>query len=110
MMPGSAGSPACWRVHAVRVSRRSWRRDLRVMESQSGVDWTDLEGHTYDAVGNFPSKYFDRQWPNLQERIINHMAYSDYVPVDVSQFTPAQIAQVEHFIEPLGPQVFLVGR
>src|SRR5262249_49320568 len=31
-----------------------------------GVDWVDAKNNTYDAVGNFSSKYFDRQWPNLQ--------------------------------------------
>jgi uncharacterized protein YukE len=76
---------------------------------QSGVDWVDENGTTYDAVGNFPSRFFDQQWPNLQRRIMDHMIYSEYVPVDVSQFTAEQIAQVQRFIGPLGPQVFLVG-
>jgi uncharacterized protein YukE len=76
---------------------------------QSGVDWVDENGTTYDAVGNFKSEFFDQEWPSLQRRIIGHMAYSEYVPVDVSQFTPQQVAEVQRFIEPLGPRVFLVG-
>ncbi len=74
------------------------------------VDFEDASGNTYDAVGNFSSKYFDRQWPNLQTRIVDHMSKADFVPVDVSQFTDAQIAQVEQFIAPLGPAVFMVGQ
>lgn len=74
-----------------------------------GPDWKGSDGKTYDAVGNFPAKYFDSQWGNLQQRIIDHLGKADYVPVDVSQFSPEQIAQVEKFIEPLGPRVFTVG-
>jgi len=73
------------------------------------IDWVDQYGNTYDAVGNFSSKYFDQQWPNLQARILDHMDKADFVPVDVSGFTPEQIAQVQQFIEPLGPSVFIVG-
>ena len=74
-----------------------------------GPDWKGSDGKTYDAVGNFPAKYFDSQWSNLQQRIMDHLGKADYVPVDVSQFSPGQIAQVERFIEPLGPRVFIVG-
>ena len=69
------------------------------------VDWVDGNGNTYDAVGNFSSKYFDQQWPNLQARILDHLQYADYVPVDVSEFTPEQIAEVRQFIGPLAPRV-----
>lgn len=75
-----------------------------------GVDWVDAGNNTYDAVGNFSSKYFDRQWPNLQTRIVDRMAKADFVPVDVSGFTEAQIGQVQQFIDPLGPAVFMVGQ
>ena len=34
---------------------------------------------------------------------------ADCVPVDVSQFTPAQVARVREFVEPLGQRVFIVG-
>ena len=76
------------------------------------VDWVDAAtGKTYDAVGNFPARHFDQQWPNLQTRIVDHLAKADYVPVDVSQFTPEQIAKVQKFITDngLGPRAFLVG-
>lgn len=75
-----------------------------------GVDWVDESGNTYDAVGNFSSDYFDRQWANLQTRILDHMSKADFVPVDVSRFTDAQIAQVREFIESLGPAVYMVGQ
>ena len=47
---------------------------------------------------------------NLQTRILDHMAKADFVPVDVSGFTEAQVSQVQQFIEPLGPSVFIVGQ
>jgi hypothetical protein len=77
--------------------------------SDPSVDWVDDAGKTYDAVGNFPSRYFSQQWPNLQTRILDHMAKADFVPVDVSQFTSEQVALVRTFIQNLGPRVFLVG-
>jgi hypothetical protein len=61
-------------------------------------------------VGGFSGKYFDSQWPNLQTRILDHMAKADFVPVDVSGFTAEQIAKVEQFIAPLRPTVFIVGK
>ncbi|HCT76956.1 MAG TPA: hypothetical protein DGT23_10275 [Micromonosporaceae bacterium] len=76
------------------------------------VDWVDnATGKTYDAVGNFPAKHFDQQWPHLQTKIVDHLAKADYVPVDVSKFTPDQIAKVQKFITDngLGPRAFLVG-
>jgi hypothetical protein len=73
------------------------------------ADWVDANGLTYDAVGNFDGKYFDQEWSHLQQRMLDHLAKADYVPVDVSKFTPAQVAQVQQFIESLGPRVFLVG-
>jgi hypothetical protein len=72
-------------------------------------DWIGSDGKTYDAVGNFPAKYFDQQWEQLQRRIDQHLNKADYVPVDVSQFTPAQVARVREFVEPLGQRVFIVG-
>jgi hypothetical protein len=80
--------------------------------SDPSVDWVDeATGATYDAVGNFPSQHFDAQWPNLQTKIVDHLAKADYVPVDVSQWTPEQIAKVQKFITDngLGPRAFLVG-
>ncbi len=78
--------------------------------ARPGVDWIDSAGNTYDAVGNFDPKFFDRQWPNLQNRILDHMSKADFVPIDVSSFSAQQTTQVEEFIRPLGPSVFLVGQ
>jgi hypothetical protein len=83
---------------------------IRLRRDPSGdADWLDSNGVTYDAVGNFDGRYFDGQWPSLRRAILNHLGKANYVPVDVSRFTPAQIAQVRQFIQNLGPRVFLVG-
>jgi len=92
---------------ALRIQRE--RGVVLSRSSDPGVDWVDADGNTYDAVGNFSAKHFDQQWPNLQSRILDHMTKADYVPVDVSGFTPRQIEQVQQFIGPLGPSVFIVG-
>ncbi|MFF5057042.1 hypothetical protein ACFY1S_28030 [Micromonospora sp. NPDC000663] len=43
---------------------------------------------------------------------MRHLEKADLVPVDVSTFTPAQVAQLEQFITDrgLGPRVFIVGK
>jgi hypothetical protein len=93
---------------AIRIQQE---RDVVLQRSADPVvDWVDTQGNTYDAVGNFSSKYFDQQWPNLQARILDHIAKADFVPVDVSGFTEAQVAQVQQFIGPLKPSVFMVGQ
>ncbi|MQA81051.1 MAG: hypothetical protein GEV10_21640 [Streptosporangiales bacterium] len=76
-----------------------------------GPDWVDSAGKTYDSVGNFPGKYFDKQWPNLQKQIVGHLDKADFVPIDVAKFTPEQVATIKAFIEDgnLGPRVFIVG-
>jgi hypothetical protein len=85
-------------------------RNVQLTRSdRPNVDWIDQNGKTWDAVGNYKSEHFNKQWPNLQYRIVQHMEKADFVPVDVSQFTPEQIDQVRKFIAPLGPRVFLVG-
>ncbi|MEU7923832.1 WXG100 family type VII secretion target [Micromonospora sp. NPDC049107] len=78
----------------------------------SSADWVDESGRTYDAVGNFPAQFFDRQWPQLQYQIERHLDKADLVPVDVSQFIPEQVARIEQFIADrnLGPRVFIVGK
>jgi hypothetical protein len=77
---------------------------------KQGPDWIGSDGKTYDAVGPFEARFFDQQWQSLQRQIVRHLGEkADYVPVDVSKFTPEQIAKVKEFIEPLGPRVFLVG-
>jgi hypothetical protein len=88
-----------------------------------GVDWVDEANRTYDAVGNFDGtaqvydkatgttmSRFDQQWPRFQETIAEHVAGADFVPVDVSQFTPSQIAQVEAYIQRFNGRAFIVGR
>ncbi|CRK61008.1 hypothetical protein [Alloactinosynnema sp. L-07] len=86
------------------------RRTVLVRSTRKkGPDWIGPDGKTYDAVGPFAGKYFDRQWEIFQGRIVDHMTKADWVPVDVSQFTPEQIARVREFIGPLGPRVFTVG-
>ncbi|MEW2384672.1 WXG100 family type VII secretion target [Micromonospora sp. NPDC047707] len=79
--------------------------------ADSSADWVDGAGRTYDAVGNFPSQFFDRQWPQLQYQIQRHLDKADFVPVDVSRFSPEQIAILKQFIADrnLGPRVFIVG-
>jgi hypothetical protein len=76
-----------------------------------GADWIDVAtGEKYDGVGNFPAQYFDSQWPNLQTKIIDHLAEAEYVPIDVSQFTAPQRAVVRAFVDGLkDPRVFIVG-
>jgi hypothetical protein len=84
-----------------------------IRNQHPGADWINVEtGETYDAVGNFPAQYFDRQWPNLQEEILDHLKWkAKYVPVDVSQFTPAQRALVRAFVDGLkNPLAFIVRR
>jgi CdiA C-terminal tRNase domain len=92
------------------ASRVQTERGIELFRSADpAVDWVDAQGNTYDAVGNFGSQHFDQQWPNLQARIIDHLAKADYVPVDVSRFTPDQVALVRDFVDRLGPSVFIVG-
>lgn len=80
--------------------------------ADSSADWIDEAGRTYDAVGPFPPQYFDRQWPQFTFQVERHLDKADLVPVDVSSFTPAQVAKIEEFIieRNLGPRVFILGR
>lgn len=98
------------RETAMRVERE---RNVRLARAPAGskADWVDEAQQTYDAVGNFPAQYFDRQWDQLQYQIERHLDKANFVPVDVSKFTPDQIAKVEKFIadKGFGPRVFLVG-
>lgn len=101
-----------FRAGEVQTARRveDQRRTVLVRwPDDDGPDWVGPDGKTYDAVGNFPGKHFDRQWENLQGRILQHMEKADWVPVDVSRFTPEQIKRVQEFIKPLGSRVFIVG-
>ncbi|MEU7750481.1 WXG100 family type VII secretion target [Micromonospora sp. NPDC049171] len=85
---------------------------LQRAPADSSADWVDDAGRTYDAVGNFPAQFFDRQWPQLQYQIERHLDKADLVPVDVVQFNPEQVARIEQFITDrnLGPRVFIVGK
>ncbi|MFD6693428.1 WXG100-like domain-containing protein [Micromonospora aurantiaca (nom. illeg.)] len=96
---------------AVRVEEHLGVR-LRRAPSDSSADWVDEAGRTYDAVGNFPGQYFDRQWPQLQYQIERHLEKADLVPVDVSRFSAQQTAMVEQFIADrgFGPRIFIVGK
>ncbi|MFG3682633.1 WXG100 family type VII secretion target [Micromonospora chalcea] len=96
---------------AVRIEQQRGVR-LRRALSDSSADWVDEVGRTYDAVGNFPGQYFDRQWPQLQYQIERHLEKADLVPVDVSRFSAQQAAMVEQFIahRGFGPRVFIVGK
>jgi hypothetical protein len=85
---------------------------IGLRRDESGdADWVGSDGCTYDAVGPFEPEYFDRQWPQLQRRILGHIKKADRVPVDVSRFTPEQTQLVQDFIRDnqLSPRVFLVG-
>jgi hypothetical protein len=89
-------------------------RDVTLTRAPDGhsADWLDEAGKSYDAVGNFPPQYFERQWPRFSEQIELHLGKADYVPVDVSRFAPEQIARIDQFIaeKGLAPRVFVLGR
>ncbi len=96
---------------AVRIERE---RGVTLTRAPAGsrADWIDESGRSYDAVGSLPSQFFDQQWPQFSYQMERHLGKADYVPVDVSRFTPEQIARVDSFIAErgLGPRVFILGR
>jgi hypothetical protein len=86
-------------------------RGVVLIRSQHpGLDWETADGTTYDGVGNFKGQYLSSQWGNFTRVIAEHAAYADYVPVDVSQFSPEQIDMVQQYIKQFGSRVFLVGQ
>jgi hypothetical protein len=109
MDPATGGFRAAEAETARRIEQEVGVRLLRSADPR--VDWVDHSGTTYDAVGNFDAQHFDRQWPHLQTKIVDHLAKADRVPVDVSKFTREQAAEVSKFIEDkkLGPRAFLTG-
>ncbi len=109
MDPATGGFRASEAETALRVERELGVNLTRA-GTHDGFDWIDASGKTYDAVGNFPSKFFDSQWPTLQGRIVDHLAKADIVPVDVSQFTAAQRELVLKFIQSLNnSRVIVIG-
>jgi hypothetical protein len=93
--------------------RVEWERGISLERAPADVpgDWIDVAtGKFYDAVGNFPAKYFDSQWQNLQAQIIDHLKKADYVPIDVSKFSVEQRLLVRNFVDSLGSdRAFTVG-
>ncbi|GEA85145.1 MAG: hypothetical protein NVV70_14140 [Cellulomonas sp.] len=87
-------------------------RQVRLRRAEPGArhDWVDQHGTTYDAVGNFPAKFFDKQWDKLKEQIVLHLKKAQVVPVDVAQFTEEQRVLVREFVRGLANvQVVIVG-
>jgi hypothetical protein len=76
-----------------------------------GPDWIDPStGALYDTIG-FEASFFDSEWQlgRLQNSIMKHLKKAHFVPIDVSDLRPDQLAKVRAFIEPYAPKVFLVG-
>ncbi|CAM5787304.1 hypothetical protein [Cellulomonas persica] len=87
-------------------------RQVRLRRAEEGArhDWVDDHGTTYDAVGNFPATFFEKQWPTLQKQIRLHLGKAQVVPVDVAQFSEDQRALVRAFVVDLAnAQVVIVG-
>ena len=96
---------------AVRIEQELGVTLTRAPEGHS-CDWLDETSKSYDAVGNFPPQFFDQQWPPFSEQIELHLNKADHVPVDMSRFSPEQVARIELFDSEKGlaPRVFIVGR
>jgi hypothetical protein len=77
----------------------------------SRADWFDQHGISYDAVGPFSAFRFEQQWRRFSQQILLHLNKAQFVPVDVSLFTPTQIEVIELFIATrrLAPRVFTLG-
>jgi hypothetical protein len=88
-------------------------RSVHLERAQPGTrgDWFDADGVSYDAVGGFNGQHLrtPREWKNFLGQIDRHLGKADLVPVDVSGFSPAQIARVRAHVESLGDRVFIVG-
>jgi hypothetical protein len=96
---------------AIRIERALGVRLIRAPH-WSRADWFDQHGVSYDAVGPFEAGRFDQQWRRFSEQIVLHLKKAELVPVDVSLFTPPQVATIESFIAArrLAPRVFILGR
>jgi len=117
--PGTPEYDLGWDPAVQRFRAPEYRTAARVMDDYDVTltraapgqpfDWVDEAGRSYDAVGGFPGRFLDRQWESFTGQIVKHLDKADLIPVDVSEFSPQQIAQVKEFIAPLGPRVFIVG-
>ena len=96
-------SPSSWSE----CSESNWVR----WPFPKGPDWIDPStGALYDTIG-FEASFFDSEWQlgRLQNSIMKHLKKAHFVPIDVSDLRPDQLAKVRAFIEPYAPKVFLVG-
>ncbi|MDZ7914315.1 MAG: hypothetical protein U5O16_21140 [Rhodococcus sp. (in: high G+C Gram-positive bacteria)] len=85
--------------------------ELHRASVDSQVDWHDVNGRTYDAVGNFSGKFLQtpKQWRLFWESIESHVQKSEFVPIDVSRFSPEQISEIKEYIKKFDDRVFIVG-
>ena len=62
-------------------------------------------------MGPFNSRFFEREWPRFQARIVDQSDKAGMVPVDVSGLTAEQRHLVRQFLSDndLGPRVFVAG-
>ncbi|WP_234794062.1 alpha/beta hydrolase [Mycolicibacterium flavescens] len=93
--------------------RVEWERSITLERAPGDVagDWIDSgTGASYDAVGNFPARFFEAQWPNLRSQIVSHLKKADFVPIDVSKFSAEQRQLVREFVRSLdNERAFIVG-
>ncbi len=68
----------------------------------AGQDWVDNLGNTYDQIGDpAASSYWGSQEQNFLNQIPVHLAKADYLVLDMSGFTQAQITTVSEYIDGL---------
>jgi RHS repeat-associated protein len=77
--------------------------------SDPALEWEDLAGNTYDAMGPIPQQYFDQELSNIEAQLATHLDKATYIPFDVTGLTPVQISVVQQLIAGYGPGVFIVG-
>jgi hypothetical protein len=78
----------------------------RLSRSQSGGDWQDPAGKTYDAVGPVKPKYFNLD--SFKNQIEGHLTRKvgiDKVVIDVSGLTEQQVLDVENYVRSLDPSL-----
>ncbi|WP_426571363.1 hypothetical protein [Aquihabitans sp. McL0605] len=69
-----------------------------------GADWKDDLGETYDQMGSkAASAHWDYQRQNFLDQIVRHIGKADHTVLDLTGFTPSQIAEVEAFLRRLSP-------